>query len=304
MELIDNYLHVEEYCLLLLDKSKKTISVKACHGFAESEIKNVTFKLGEGISGIVAKSGKSILIEDVSKDKRYLHYKDKKKDVGSFLSIPLIIKGNEIIGVLNVHKKMLSGFTPGDVDLFSEIAYDLANAIDKAKVYEETKELSMKDDLTSLYNRRFFNGNLEQEFVRAKRYNRTFSLIMLDIDNFKVYNDTNGHLKGDDAIKKTSKLLLKNIRKSDIIARYGGEEFIVLMPEIDHKGALRVAENLREVIERTEFVNEKAQPGGNFTITAGVSTYPGKARSIIDMIDYADKALYAGKALGRNVVCG
>jgi diguanylate cyclase (GGDEF)-like protein len=304
MDLIDGYLHVHEYCLLLLDDKKKKLLVKACHGFNKDELKDVTFKIGEGVSGTVVKTAKSILIKDVSKDDRYLHYKGNKNNVGSFLSIPLIIKDNEIIGVLNVHKKKINGFKEEDVALFSEIASDLANAIEKATVYEETKKLSMKDDLTSLYNRRFFNEHLEQEFLRAKRYNRTFSLLMIDIDNFKAYNDTNGHLKGDDALIKTVKILKKNVRQSDIIARYGGEEFILLLPEIDHKGAIKAAENLRKAIENTKYYNEDALPLGKFTVTAGVATYPGKSESIIDLIDYADKALYLGKASGRNTVRG
>ena len=304
MEVIDGYLHVHEYCLLMLDNEKRKLSIKACHGFDEEELKGVSFDVGEGISGTVVKTGKSILVADVSKEPRFLYYKGKKKNIGSFLSIPLMIRDNEIIGVLNVHKREINGFKESDVDLFTEVASDLANAIEKAKLYEKTKELSMKDDLTGLYNRRFFNEHLEQEFLRAKRYDRIFSLIMLDIDNFKIYNDANGHLKGDDALVKTAEILKKNVRQTDIIARYGGEEFIILLPEIDHPAALRVSEHIRSIVESTGYENEKCQPLGKFTVTLGVATFPGKADSVIDIIDYADKALYAGKASGRNSVRG
>ncbi len=303
MDLIDGYMSVHEYCLFMIDENKNELSVKACHGFDEGEVEDVVFKLGEGITGSVAKNGESILIRDVAKDERYMHYKGKKTDVGSFLSIPLTIKKNEVIGVINIHKKEIDSFTQSDVELFTEIAYDLANAIEKAKVYEETKELSMRDDLTSLYNRRYCNDNLEKEFIRAKRYGRTFSVIMIDIDNFKMFNDTNGHIKGDEALILTANILKENVRKSDVVARYGGEEFIVLLPEIDHNGVLKAAENLRKAVEEAKYFNEDALPTGKFTITAGVATYPEKAESIIDLIDYADKALYAGKALGRNIVC-
>jgi len=305
MELIDDFLHVQEFCILMLDDEKKQLLVKACHGFNEGELDGISFSLGEGVSGTVAKTGESIHINDVSQDERYLYYKGKKKDIGSFLSIPLKIKkGKKVIGVLNVHKKELNSFSVEDVELFEEIASDLANAIEKAKVYEETKELSLKDDLTGLFNRRFFNKNLEKEFLRAKRYKRAFSLIMIDIDHFKNYNDANGHIKGDEALLKTVEILQNNVRQTDIIARYGGEEFIVLLPEIDFEGAMRAAEHLRSLIEKTEYHNESALPLGTFTITAGVATFPGKAESTIDLIDYADKALYTGKAAGRNTVRG
>jgi diguanylate cyclase (GGDEF)-like protein len=302
MELIDGYLHVQEYCLFLFDEDKKTLLVKASHGFNDDEIKDVSFNIGEGVTGAVVKSGTSIMIPDVSKDDRYMFYKGRKNDVGSFLSIPLIIENNEIIGALNVHKKEANAFSEDDIDLFTEISSDLANAIEKAKIYEKTKELSMKDDLTDLYNRRYFNEHLEQEFLRAKRYGRTFSVLMIDIDHFKIYNDTNGHIKGDDALIRTVNILTKNARQTDIIARYGGEEFIVLLPEIDHEGAIKAAEHLRKAVEEEKYYNEESLPLGKFTITVGVATYPGKAESTIDLIDYADKALYVGKASGRNVV--
>ncbi len=305
MELIDDYLNIHEYCLFLLDESRDHLTIKVGHGFDDRDMADVSFAVGEGITGIAAQRRETILVKDVSRDERYLNYKNNIKAVGSLLSIPLIVqaRNNELIGVLNVHKTEIDGFSQEDITLFTEIASDLAHAIEKAKVYEATREQSMKDPLTSLYNRRFFNGHLETEFVRAKRYNRTFSLLMLDIDNFKIYNDTNGHLKGDEALVKTAEILIEKLRKCDVVARYGGEEFIVLLPEIDREGAIKAAENVRKAIEEAEYFNEEALPLGKFTVSIGVATYPGKAESIIDLIDYADKALYAGKSRGRNVVC-
>lgn len=305
MELIDEYLHIHEYCLFLFDENNERLVVKASHGFPAQDMADVAFAVGEGITGSAAQRRETILVKDVSRDKRYLHYKKNLKTSGSLLSIPLIIhaRDREPTGVLNVHKEKVDGFSPEDITLFTEIASDLANAIEKAKTYEETRELSMRDPLTSLYNRRFFNDHLETEFVRAKRYNRTFSLLMLDIDDFKLYNDTNGHIKGDEALVRTATILTEKLRKCDVVARFGGEEFVVLLPEIDHEGALKAAENLRKAIEEAEYFNEGALPRGRFTVSLGVATYPGKAESIIDLIDYADKALYTGKTRGKNIVC-
>lgn len=305
MKLIDNYLNIHEYCLFLRDESSDKLVIKASHGFHGQDMADVEFALGEGITGTAAQRRETILVRDVSLDSRYLNYKNNVKNSGSLLCIPLIVnaRGNELIGVLNVHKSEVDGFTQEDITVFTEIASDLANAIEKARTYEETRELSMRDPLTSLYNRRFFNDHLETEFIRARRYDRTFSLLMIDIDNFKLYNDTNGHLKGDEALVRTAAVLADTLRKCDVIARYGGEEFTVLLPEIDHEGALKAAEHLRRAVEAAAYFNEEALPLGKFTVSIGVATYPGKAESIIDLIDFADKALYAGKSRGRNIVC-
>lgn len=305
MELIDDYLNIHEYCLFLLDEDSGKLLIKASHGFPEQDVAELSFAIGEGITGTAAQLRETILVRDVGRDERYLRYKGDIKTVGSLLCVPLILNGKskELIGVFNVHKKEVNGFSQENITLFTEIASDLANAIEKARTYEETRELTMRDHLTSLHNRRFFNAHLETEFVRAKRYNRTFSLLMIDIDHFKHYNDTNGHLKGDDALVKTAAILTENLRKCDVVARFGGEEFIVLLPEIDHEGAIKAAEHLREAVAEAEFFNEAALPLGRLTVSIGVATYPGKAESIIDLIDYADKALYAGKSRGRNLVC-
>lgn len=305
MELIDDYLHVHEYCLFLLEDGRETLAVKVSHGFRDQDVAGLTFAVGEGITGTAALCRETILVADVSADKRYLGYKRNIKTVGSLLCIPLLTRApsRELIGVLNVHKAASAGFSREDLALFAEIAADLASAIEKARLYEATRELSMRDPLTALYNRRFFNDHLEAEFARAKRYGRTFSLLMLDIDHFKSYNDANGHRRGDEALIKTATILTDNLRRCDLVARYGGEEFVVLLPEIDHEGAMMAADNVRKAVAETGYFNERALPLGNFTVSIGVATYPGKAESAIDLVDYADQALYAGKARGRNVVC-
>ncbi len=164
------------------------------------------------------------------------------------------------------------------------------------------KELSRKDGLTDLYNHRFFHQLLETELSRADRYGRVVSLIMIDIDNFKRYNDSHGHPAGDLALRRLSKLLMDSSRSCDYVARYGGEEFAVIVPEVGTDSARRMAERIRKLIDETPFEGEEVMTGASLTISLGVATYPLQASGKCELIEAADKALYQAKASGRNQV--
>ena len=164
------------------------------------------------------------------------------------------------------------------------------------------KELSRKDGLTELYNHRFFHQLLETEVSRAERYDRVVSLLMIDIDDFKSYNDTHGHPAGDVALRRLAQLLKQASRNCDFAARYGGEEFAVIVPEVSADSARRMAERLLKLIADTEFEGEEEMPGGRLTVSLGIATYPMQAGSKSELIEHADQALYRAKGLGKNRV--
>lgn len=299
MELVGEALNIGEYCLMLLHGDELVIRV--AHGLGEDVTSKVRFRLDEGISGKVAKSGKAVFVPDVSKEKDFLYYKGFKKDIGSFLSVPLIVKG-EVIGVLNTHKPQKNAFKKSDLELFTAVAEHVAVAIEKARLFEKTKEDAARDELTNLYSRRFFFEKLSQEMKRSKRYKRVFSIIMMDIDHFKNYNDLYGHIQGDNALRQTARIMEESLRGEDIAARFGGEEFILLLPEIDKKHAVSAAEKLRKRIVDAKYIGEELLPGGEFTASFGISSYPEDGEEGLQLIDIADKALYLSKSRGRNRV--
>jgi len=155
------------------------------------------------------------------------------------------------------------------------------------------EDLAVRDGLTGLFNRRYFNELINIESNRLKRYPSVLSLLMLDIDNFKNYNDTQGHLAGDELLKGFGKLLKNSARASDIICRYGGEEFVIMLPQTDKKGAQIIAERLR------------VQVGLYLptTVSIGVASYPDDAIELIKLVDKADGALYQAKKTGKNKWC-
>lgn len=175
--------------------------------------------------------------------------------------------------------------------------------IERSELYSKVKELSIKDSLTGCFNRRKLEEDLSIEFSKAKRYGSIFSILIIDIDHFKKYNDFHGHQKGDIVLKKMVEIWQFHLRVSDSIYRYGGEEFIILLPETDKKSAFIVAEKLRQLIENTEFEGEKeSQPSGKITISVGVNDCS-ISKDKESLIKSADTALYKAKILGRNKVC-
>ena len=184
-----------------------------------------------------------------------------------------------------------------------QIRIIVANTIKRqAAEGEFYKELSRKDGLTDLYNHRFFHQLLETEISRGKRYNRVVSLIMMDIDNFKRFNDSHGHPAGDVALRQLSRLLRESSRTCDFVARYGGEEFAIIAPEASPDAARRMAERIREAVAEAVFDGEEAMPGGSLTISLGVATFPMQAADKSELVERSDQALYRAKALGRNRV--
>lgn len=162
---------------------------------------------------------------------------------------------------------------------------------------------SQSDSLTGLFNMRYFRLQLVDEFSRSQRYNRPITLLMIDVDHFKAYNDRNGHPAGDIVLKEVSRILVRNVRGTDIVARYGGEEFVVLLPETPLDAGASVAEKIRKATEEHYFPFAGNQGSDRVTLSVGVASYPDvQVTSDQDLIEASDKALYAAKKSGRNCI--
>lgn len=234
-------------------------------------------------------------------------YKKKKEEereeetkLGDFHSLTLH-SGEQIFGILSIATTNDNSFSSEDIDILYFLKPHISIVLDNALLHKRTAALAITDGLTNLSTHRYFQENLENEIRRAKRYNQVFSLLMIDIDNFKALNDTFGHLEGDKVLIEIAKIMKRETRESDLVARYGGEEFVIILSGTDKEGAKIVAERIRQAVENHKFIIKGRQI--IITISIGVATYPVDADMKMEIIRCADKSLYQAKREGKNKVC-
>jgi diguanylate cyclase (GGDEF)-like protein len=170
------------------------------------------------------------------------------------------------------------------------------------KILRRTQDSAIYDELTRLYNFRYFQDRVVSEVRRATRYDTPLSLIMIDADDFKAFNDSKGHLAGNMALRRLATVLKKTVREVDVAARYGGEEFAILLPSTPKLAALKLGEKLRQAIERAGIGCDEARKGRPLTVSIGVASLPGDAANATELVDRADRALYIAKSMGKNCV--
>lgn len=300
--LIGNRLGFQEFTFLTYEEELQCLVVKVTRGISEEhKIQGMSFRPGEGITGRTFVAQKTNYIPDTSKEPGYLHYKGERREDGSFLSIPLIFK-KKVVGVLNMFRKGIDQFTNQEIRLLNTLAVELAISLVNAKLYFRTKELSVRDELTELYNRRHFQEVLPLEIKRAHRFGKPLTLLMIDIDFFKSFNDRYGHLAGDEILKKFVHVVSSHIREVDFMARFGGEEFVIILPNTPKEDGVLVADKIRQFVGGYSFIDGSARPEDRLTISIGLACYPDDGPTIEDLVDAADTALYEAKREGRNQI--
>ncbi|HHJ51625.1 MAG TPA: diguanylate cyclase [Caldithrix abyssi] len=193
-------------------------------------------------------------------------------------------------------------YSKQDMEQISILSNIISISVANASLYHEVEQLSYKDGMTDLHNFRYFELRLKEEVVRHRRTKSGLTLLLLDVDNFKNYNDHMGHPAGDEVLRKLAQILKETVRENDIVARYGGEEFAVILPSIEKPGGVILAERIRENVEKTYFDHEEIQPGGKVTVSIGVASLPLDASDYHELMNKADIALYRAKNNGRNRV--
>jgi len=228
-----------------------------------------------------------------------LSEKVKVKGMSSVLIIPLLVK-NQPMGALMLAARAHDAFSTYHQRLLEALVNQAAVSFSNAQLFTKLERMAVLDGLTGLYNHRYFQEQLERELARAERAGSSLALVIMDIDHFKQVNDTYGHPTGDVVLKHISAIVKGAIRNIDLAARYGGEEFAIVLPEADMSGAAGFAERLRREVEAKTAHTDFGALG--VTVSLGVSAYPEFGRKRSELIDFADKALYHAKRLGRNRV--
>jgi diguanylate cyclase (GGDEF)-like protein len=211
------------------------------------------------------------------------------------MCIPLISFGH-VLGVLVLDSDHKGAFNASEAQPLESVADICATAIQNAYYVNRVKQLAYLDGLTGIFNRRFFELRIVEELERARRFQTSLGVIMIDIDQFKRLNDEFGHLLGDEVLRQVSSILHQQVRKIDVVCRYGGEEFAILLSQTTPQHSLAVAEKLRRIVETWQF------PGvpRSVTISAGAANYPEHGTTRDELVKAADAGLYAAKQAGRN----
>jgi len=315
IESLSTHLSLDDINNLVIEESVKTLgkSGRALLFLVDTEKQDLMLSASSGASRIKTKKGdtfdhwvlrhrKSLIVEDITRDFRFPvdDVEESKKIFKSLIATPLISE-NKVIGIMRMDNPDVFMFTQDDLRLLDIISDLAAVVIQNALFYSRTQELAIKDGLTGLVVRRYFLDRLEEEIKRAAHRKGAISILMMDIDHFKEYNDKFGHTSGDLVLKYLARTLMSMVKEGDIVARYGGEELVILLCGRNKKEAAIEAEEMRRTIQDKPLTLRRH--AATITVSIGVANSPEDAILPEELIKIADERLYKAKTKGRNRTC-
>ncbi|MEM8882774.1 MAG: sensor domain-containing diguanylate cyclase [Planctomycetota bacterium] len=304
VEVVRARLGASRVSLFLKTKEEGRLRVAEAIGVDRDVKRNAVLELGRGIAGKLAERREVVHVVEAGRDGPASGRAYKET---AYLIVPLV-RGHEVVGVICATDRYEGGaFTEADVLYVEALADTAAQVLHNALQFRAAEELTLVDELTGLWNRRYFERNLQMEVQRAKRYGHDLTVAMLDIDHFKQFNDTEGHQAGDRALQTVARVLRESFRRTDSVCRWGGEEFAVIMPETSREegnGVQFVDRARKQVADlRVEFRDKQGRPR-TLTISGGVATFPLQAKNWEELVKKADVALYQAKEAGRDRIVG
>ncbi len=245
----------------------------------------------------------SLLVTDLNQDSRFKMVR-AGNEVRSVLAAPIVVE-RQLVGIIRLNGFEPGMFTIGDLRILEALSLMAALALENLQLLSKLHEGAVRDNLTGLYTRKFFDERLAEEILRAGRYQTEFCMLLMDIDHFKRYNDTYGHAAGDQVLVRFSQVLGRLVRPVDMLARYGGEEFVLILPQVTVIQAREMAENIREAIAAEVFqFGSDSSTQEHVTVSIGLSNFPNEATIASQLLRVADYRLYQAKEGGRNRVVG
>ena len=288
-----------DVCLLfLVDRQRQGLGLQASKKTAHVPV--IRAKQGDQFDHYVLRTQRPLLVNDVRRDFRFSVLGVSDRPIGSVIACPVLI-GENAEGVLRLDSPTPGAYNQDDLR-FLDILLDLVDtAVANARLFAQTQQLALTDGLTELYRRQPFLDQLTREMARATRAKEPFAVLMLDIDDFKPYNDTFGHTAGDLVLKTVAGIVRETVPEDGMCARYGGEEFVMLLPKASRKQGVEIANRIRHTVEQR--VRTAANGTGRaVTVSLGVAVFPDDAQSELGLIRRSDERLYQAKQAGKNRV--
>ena len=276
------------------------LSVVALHSTSGSLQKGMEFRFGEGQAGMVAERMQVMVRKDFEEDQLASYERSRSINEPKYDIIAPMVAGEETLGVLAISRP--DRHHDSEREVLEMIARVGALTWKNVQAYRDKEVEAEIDKLTKIFNKGALLHRLALVLLEARTTSGKASIFMFDLDNFKVYNDTNGHLAGDRLLTQLSQLVKETVRSDDVFGRFGGEEFLLVMPNRNGTQAMTVARAIRKRIEEFPFVGGETQPLGRVTISGGVACFPDDAAEQVELMKAADDALYRAKEGGRNEV--
>jgi diguanylate cyclase (GGDEF)-like protein len=302
MDKMAEYFRPDTWSLLMVDEKQDDLYFAIAVGDRAESLKNVRLKMGEGIAGWVAKHGELRVVADVQHDPFFASRVDDTTgmETRTVICVPLRAK-LRVLGVIQLLNVDLARFREPEMFFLQALCDYAAIAIENARWVEKIQELTITDDCTGLYNARHLYKTLETEVYRSARFGYEFSVLFIDLDHFKIVNDTHGHLVGSKLLAEVGYLIKAQLRLIDYAFRYGGDEFVVLLPQTGKDQALVVARRLLADLRGSQFCPDE---GLDLKVRAsiGLATYPHDARTAHDIIRQADEMMYMVKNASRDSI--
>lgn len=297
-------LPTDSYYVALIDEENQALTVEVMVDEGE-RFPPTVIPMGENLVSVVVRQQAPLLLKNVQEESPRLgiepHQLGKPRISKSWLGVPLITS-EHLLGVLAVSSYQLAAFDESDQEMLQNIAMQAAVAIDNARHHAEVEWQAQHDSLTVALTHGYFLTRLREEIERAEATGALLSLIMLDIDHFKEYNDSFGHLSGDTILRGTVQAILGNIKSRDLVGRWGGEEFVIALPGCGREEAHQVAERVRITLKQMQLQNEQGKPVPVPTVSQGIATFPEDVHDPIALVDVADARLYKAKERGRDQI--
>ncbi len=298
---IPNTLQADSYFFGLVEGDKIDLSLLYDEG---EYFNNVSMNLAGSLSGWVIDNKKELFLPDLRRDLELAGIENviigQDKTSLSWMGVP--IKGLHVQGIIAMASYRPNAFNRSDLELMNNIAQHAALALDNAFHHAQVQEQSHLDSLTGVYNHGYFLSLLKKHIQEAQVNSKPLSLIMLDVDYFKQYNDTYGHLAGDEILTALCKTIMKHVKRLDIVGRWGGEEFVIALPGASGRQALQVARRIHKTLSTIKIKSIGRRNIPTPTLSQGIAQFPEEADETMRLVDLADRRLYIAKDRGRNQI--
>ncbi len=295
-EFTERMFDLPHFIIAVLSTDGRKYEIRIASGCDDSLFRSFEMDMeSNGLAAILARERKPVLVPLVGEMDHFS--KLRNLAVRSFAFLPFLIQ-DRVIGFLCSFSSQENFIDQEKYSNLQVFCNQISIGLQKSLLYEKVQKLSITDGLTKLYSHRYFKQRLEEELILANRYSSQLSLLILDIDHFKHYNDTYGHVAGDHVLMEVAKILKGQAGMNHLVARYGGEEMVLIAPETTKEQAMELAEKIRKAVESNSFSVGKEMT--RVTVSIGVATFPQDALTNLDLISKSDKALYAAKGRGRN----